>query len=312
MVGVIMSVNYALSFTVCVSLMLVLFFFVFTFVFPFIPFSILVCFSFTASLYISLFSSLFHRRHFSCQGLAALGLALAGLSGTAVANTPTNTPVQKNSGGISVGATRVIYNEADNGATVRVINTSTTPFLIQTWVESYKGIGAEKTPELQQGTFITTPPLYRQDKGENSVRIVRARGDFPRDRESVLWLNIKSIASSDKPAPDTNYVQFAFNTRIKMFYRPTGLKGKPSDAYQTLTFTRRGNQLTAINPTAYNVTLNSLKVNGVTIEDADKRMVPPLGSQSWSLPAAAEGSTVTYVSLNDFGGLTPPRTVTAQ
>lgn len=218
----------------------------------------------------------------------------------------------KVTGGIAVGATRVVYNEADNGAVVRVINTSTIPFLIQTWVDSYKGYGAEKTAELPKGTFITTPPLYRQDKGENSVRIVRARGDFPRDRESVFWLNIKSIAASEKPAPDTNYVQFAFNTRIKLFYRPDGLPGKPSEAYKTLTFSRQGNTLTATNPTVYNVTVNSLKVGGVTVEDADQRMVPPKGTQSWTLPENAHGNVVTYVSLNDFGGLTPALAVTAR
>lgn len=218
----------------------------------------------------------------------------------------------KVTGGIAVGATRVIYNETDNGAAVRVINTSSIPFLIQTWVESYKGYGAEKTAELPKGTFITTPPLYRQDRGENSIRIVRASGDFPRDHESVFWLNIKSIAASEKPAPDTNYVQFAFNTRIKLFYRPAGLPGKPSEAYRALTFTRSGNTLTATNPTVYNVTINSLKVDGVTIEDADQRMVPPEGVQSWTVPAKATGRTVTYVTLNDFGGLTPAITAQAR
>ena len=170
--------------------------------------------------------------------LALLSVFLT-LPAQAVAAEPTSLQAGKVTGGIAVGATRVVYNEADNGAVVRVINTSTIPFLIQTWVESYKGYGAEKTAELPKGTFITTPPLYRQDKGENSVRIVRARGDFPRDRESVFWLNIKSIAASEKPSPDTNYVQFAFNTRIKLFYRPAGLPGKPSEAYKTLPFPAR-------------------------------------------------------------------------
>lgn len=243
--------------------------------------------------------------------LALLSVFLT-LPARAVAAEPTSLQTGKVTGGIAVGATRVVYNEADNGAVVRVINTSTIPFLIQTWVESYKGYGAEKTAELPKGTFITTPPLYRQDKGENSVRIVRARGDFPRDRESVFWLNVKSIAASEKPSPDTNYVQFAFNTRIKLFYRPAGLPGKPSEAYKTLTFSRQGNTLTATNPTVYNVTVNSLKVGGVTIEDADQRMVPPKGTQSWTLPEKAQGNAVTYVSLNDFGGLTPALTVTAR
>lgn len=244
--------------------------------------------------------------------MAVLTLLALTSSGLSVVPAGAAEPDKKITGGISIGATRVIYNEADNGAVVRVINTSTVPFLIQTWVESYKGFGAEKSAELPAGVFVTTPPLYRQDKGENSVRIVRARGDFAQDRESVFWLNIKSIPSTDKPAPGTNYVQFAFNTRIKLFYRPAGLPGNPTNAYKTLTFSRSGNTLTATNTTVYNVTINNLKVGGVEINDADQRMVPPQGTQSWTLPGAAVGKTVTYVSLNDFGGLTPPITVTAQ
>ncbi|WP_370605583.1 molecular chaperone [Citrobacter braakii] len=216
------------------------------------------------------------------------------------------------SGGISIGSTRVIYNEGDNGSVVRVINSSVMPFLIQTWVESYKGYGAENSPEIQPGTFITTPPLYRQDKGENSVRILRAGGDFPKDRESVFWLNVKSIAASEKPESDSNYVQFAFNTRIKLFYRPSGLVGKPAEAYKTLVFSLKGNTLTASNPSAYNVTINNLKVGGLSIDDADQRMVPPKGTQSWVLKDKTIDKSITYITLNDFGGLTDAITVNAQ
>lgn len=215
-------------------------------------------------------------------------------------------------GGISLGSTRVIYNEKDGGASVRVINSSTSPFLIQSWTDNYRGQGGwEKSAPLAKGTFIVTPPLFRLDKGENSVLIRRAGGDLPADRESVFSLNVKAIPQTEKPDPKSNYIQFAFVNSIKLFWRPAGLTGVPADAYRQLTFTRKGDHLEAVNPSAYHITVKTLKVGGVTLTDPDNRMVPPKGTQSWPLPAGASGQ-VTYTTITDFGGLTPPLTTALQ
>lgn len=213
-------------------------------------------------------------------------------------------------GGISLGSTRVIYNEKDGGASVRVINTSSSPFLIQSWVDSYRGQGGwEKAAPLPQGTFVVTPPLFRLDKGENSVLIRRAGGDLPTDRESVFSLNVKAIPQTAKPDPKSNYIQFAFVNSVKLFWRPAGLQGSPADAYKQLTFTRQGDRLEAVNPSAYNITVKTLKVGGAAVTDPDNRMVPAKGTQSWPLPAGA-GGQVTYTTITDFGGLTAPLTTT--
>ena len=211
--------------------------------------------------------------------------------------------------GISLGSNRVIYNEKDGAAAIRVINTSSVPFLIQTWVDSYQGGGGwEKTPELASGSFIATPPLFRLDKGENSVRIQRVSGSLPKDRESVFQLKVKTIPAAERPAEGTSYVQFAFVNAVKLFWRPAGLTGKADDAYKSLTFKRQGDRIEALNPTPYHITVKKMSVGGVTIKDPDSRMVPPLSSQSWPLPAGAAGK-VTFEVINDYGALTPPLTV---
>lgn len=215
-------------------------------------------------------------------------------------------------GGISLGNTRVIYNEKDGGTSVRVINSSTSPFLIQSWADSYRGQGGwEKATPLVQGTFIVTPPLFRLDKGENSVLVRRAGGDLPADRESVFSLNVKSIPQTEKPDPKSNYIQFAFVNSIKLFWRPAGLTGTPADAWKQLTFKRQGDRIEAVNPSAYHVTIKTLKVGSATVPDPDNRMVPPKGTQSWPLPAGATGQ-VTYTTISDFGGLTPSLTTALQ
>ena len=246
-----------------------------------------------------------NRLRFMTAPLSALLLTTALAGGSAQA-------ASGDQGGISLGNTRVIYNEKDGGASVRVINSSTSPFLIQSWADNYRGQGGwEKSAPLAKGTFIVTPPLFRLDKGENSVLIRRAGGDLPADRESVFSPNVKAIPQTEKPDPKSNYIQFAFVNSIKLFWRPAGLIGNPADAYKQLTFKREGDRLEAVNPSAYHITVKTLKVGGVTVTDPDNRMVPPKGTQSWPLPAGASGQ-VTYTTITDFGGLTPPLTTALQ
>jgi fimbrial chaperone protein len=186
-----------------------------------------------------------------------------------------------------------------------VVNTSSLPFLIQSWVDSFRGQGGwENTAPLPQGSFVVTPPLFRLDKGENSVLIQRAGGILPADRESVFSLNVKSIPQTTKPDPKSNHIQFAFVSSIKLFWRPAGLSGSPTEAYRQLTFKRAGDRLEAINPTPYHITIKNLSIGGRAITNPDNRMVPPLASQTWPIPVGASGK-VSYSTITDFGGLTP-------
>ncbi|OXL38355.1 MULTISPECIES: fimbrial biogenesis chaperone [Enterobacter] len=232
------------------------------------------------------------------------GLAISAL--LAVASIPAAYGEQD--GGISLGSTRVIYTEKSPGATVRVINTSKSAYLIQSWIDNFRGEGGwEKEATLPVGVFVVTPPLFRLDTGENNILIRRAGGNLPADRESVFSLSVKLVPQSGKPAPESNYVQFAFANTIKLFWRPKGLKGEPSEAYKLLTFRRKSDLLEAVNPTEYHITIKTLKIGGVNVDNPDYRMVPPKGTQTWKIPDSANG-IVTYTTINDFGGITPPVT----
>lgn len=196
--------------------------------------------------------------------------------------------------GIVIGGTRVIYggDKKETSASIRNPEKSGV-YLVQSWVDS--GGQGGKTP------FIVTPPLFRINPGEeNMLRIVRTGGNLPQDRESVYWLNVKSIPATDDSQPRTNVLQVVVKSRLKLFYRPAGLEGPPESAYQQLSVARSGNQLTVSNPTPYYVTLFTLKVDGQEIKEAD--MVPPKGSASFTLPSAT-ASTVTWQAISDYGGI---------
>ncbi|EGY0340357.1 molecular chaperone [Escherichia coli] len=196
--------------------------------------------------------------------------------------------------GIVIGGTRVIYDgdKKETAASVRNPEKSGV-YLVQSWVDS--GEQGGKTP------FIVTPPLFRINPGEeNMLRIVRTGGDLPQDRESVFWLNVKSIPATDDSHSRTNVLQVVVKSRLKLFYRPAGLEGQPESAYHQLSVAHSGNHLTVSNPTPYYVTLFTLKVDGQEIKEAD--MVPPKGSMSFTLPSAT-ASAVTWQAISDYGGV---------
>lgn len=196
--------------------------------------------------------------------------------------------------GVVVGGTRVVYEGSKKETSISVKNPEkTTPYLIQSWVEETSAAGTKKAP------FIMTPPLFRLDTGqENVLRIIRTGGQFPENKESVFWVNIKSIPASENS--DANKLQISVKTRIKLFYRPAGLSGSAGEAYKTLTFTRNGNKLVAYNPAPYHVSFYRVSVGDKEIKNAG--MVAPHRSLTFTVPAGASGP-VSWQAINDFGGI---------
>lgn len=200
------------------------------------------------------------------------------------------------SGGISLGATRVIYPADAKQTSLAITNSGDKErFLVNSWIENNKG---EK-----EKSFVVTPPLFvSEPKSEHTLRIIYAGAPVPADRESVFWMNVKAIPSIDKDNLEgKNVLQLAVLSRIKLFVRPANLPGSPSEAPAQLTFSRSGKQLTINNPSAYYVSLVNLRVGSQKI---DNLMVAPKANSQITLPPNAEGS-VTYQSVNDYGAVTP-------
>ncbi|UAN44792.1 fimbria/pilus periplasmic chaperone [Serratia sp. JSRIV001] len=195
-------------------------------------------------------------------------------------------------GGVTVGGTRLIYNGGKKEASLSVTNTDINPYLIQSWAETQNG-GAEKAP------FIITPPLFRLDGNQqNLLRIVRTGGSLPEDRESLYWLNIKSIPAGSKKE-GANTLQIAVKTRIKLLYRPQGLKGTPEEVTSKLTWSQSGTQLTVTNPTPFVMNFQQIKVGGRELKDIT--YVLPMGQATFTLPAGVSGP-VSWKLISDYGG----------
>ncbi|WP_260515800.1 fimbrial biogenesis chaperone [Serratia fonticola] len=196
--------------------------------------------------------------------------------------------------GVVIGGTRLIYDGGKKESSLSVNNPDKVPYLIQSWVETTAG-GAEKAP------FMVTPPLFRLDGGqENVLRVVRAGGNLPSDKESLYWMNIKSIPSVNNDT-NQNTLQIAVKTRIKLIYRPQGLKGTPEELAGKLTWQRNGNNLQVTNPTPFYMNFHEVKVADKGVKGVT--YVAPMSSASFALPAGTSGGSVTWKIISDYGAV---------
>lgn len=215
--------------------------------------------------------------HFLSKSLIACALLSAGVSAA--------------NAGVVIGGTRVIYDGNKKESSISVNNPDTTPYLIQSWVDTQNG-GAEKAP------FIITPPLYRLDKDQQNVERIVLAGSVPQEKESLYWLNIKAIPAA--PRKD-NTLQIAVKTRIKLIYRPAALKGViPEEQADKLTWQRNGDQIQVTNPTNVVMNFNEINVNGKKLEDVS--YVLPGSTARFNLPKGVSGGAVTFKIINDYGG----------
>ena len=92
--------------------------------------------------------------------------------------------------GIQIGRTRIIYDAAKKEVALPLTNSEKElPWLIQTWTDTGDG----KT----RGPFIVTPPLFRLDpQKEQSLRITWNGSPLPKDKESLFYLNVRTVPAT--------------------------------------------------------------------------------------------------------------------
>ncbi|WP_370546174.1 fimbria/pilus periplasmic chaperone [Edwardsiella tarda] len=207
---------------------------------------------------------------------------------------------------IKLGATRVIYAPESMGQTLSVSNPQDYPVLIQSRV--YAEDMKSKAP------FVVMPPLFRLDgQQESNLRIVRTSGDFAKDRESLQWLCVKGLPpkEDDLWAKDNDgksalkktvslNLQLSIDSCIKFLVRPESIKGHPDDVASSLSWSRQGTSLKAVNDTPFYMNLSSLKVGDVNVQDV--HYVPPFSTFSFPLPKHSSGK-VSWTIVTDYGGV---------
>lgn len=210
---------------------------------------------------------------------------------------------------VVISGTRIIYQQSMKDVIVNMSNRGKNPLLLQIWLDDGR---ANINPQELKLPFVITPPITRIDpeKGQ-SVRIAYLQQPLPQDRESLFWFNVLEIPkkSATKEGESQNQLQLAFRTRIKMFFRPDGLKGTPAEAMKQVKWsqTLQGGKLSVVgrNDSPYNVSISSatFKVGGKKYE-INTHSIKPFTSETMSINGLTNmvNGEVEYIAINDYGG----------
>ncbi|MNV66768.1 Chaperone protein EcpD precursor [compost metagenome] len=139
---------------------------------------------------------------------------------------------------------------------------------------------------------------------------------MPDDRESLFWINVLEVPPKAENSDDRNLLQFAFRTRIKLFFRPNGLAGDAASASSKLSWKLvpgsdgRGHALQVTNPTAYHVSFAQvgLKQGGQNVGGQGGGMVAPNSNMLFPLKDVSQVSgdaQAEFSVINDYGALNP-------
>jgi len=221
---------------------------------------------------------------------------------------------------VVINGTRIVFPSNEREVSIRLTNEGVSPGLVQMWID--KG-DPKSSPNTSEAPFVLTPPLFRIDpaKGQ-TVRMIYSQEALPQDHESIFWLNMLEVPPRPQNVDpnDSNYVQMAFRTRIKIFFRPQSLNTQErvnaAPAQVTWQAACDGDKyfLAAKNPTPYyiSITKTGLVSVGDSAEATSKflneegGMLAPGGQGRYLLTnmqqAPPAGMKVRFTYLNDYGG----------
>ncbi|ATM75902.1 molecular chaperone EcpD [Serratia fonticola] len=207
-----------------------------------------------------------------------------------------------------VGGTRLIYQETAKEMTVQITNPELTEKLAQAWVDAGD---PDVSPDNAEVPFLIMPPLTRiKGLGTHRFRLVFTHQiKLPKDRESLFWFNVLDIPPI-RNMPTDGYLELAYRTRIKLFYRPSGLASSATDAGDSvvwkMTKSNKEFRLKAINNSPYYVSLNR-----IVLTDAGKRyssegeLIVPKGSRDFIFPGLSaflsDEASIEYQWIDDYG-----------
>lgn len=211
---------------------------------------------------------------------------------------------------ISTERTRVIYPLSSvRGESLGVANPQDYPILVQTRIKGEN--------EHSIVPFIVTPSLFRLDGGaRGQVRIIRTGGDFPQDRESLLWVCLTGVPpkegdiwnSERHPKSGNNDVDININiavsTCIKLFIRPDKIAGDSETVTDSLDWKYKDKELQVNNPTPFYMSFSFIRVDDKYINiSGGNGCLAPFSSRSFALPVDIKGapSEISWRIINDLG-----------
>lgn len=196
--------------------------------------------------------------------------------------------------------TRIIFPGDAKEKTIQLRNTSDQPYIINIHVEDARG-SDKNVP------FMPTPQTFRMEAAAGqALRLLYTGNNLPQDRESVFWFSFSQLPYLNKNDKSQNQLILALTNRVKIFYRPSSIVGKSSDAPKNLTYQVKQNRIEVTNPTGYYVVIRAAELlsNGKKVPLANSVMIAPQSTTEWTLRSGisvARGALIHLVTVNDYG-----------
>jgi len=201
---------------------------------------------------------------------------------------------------IIINGTRVVYPEANKDVIVQLINNGSDSSLVQAWIDDGD---INSTPETANVPFLLSPPVVKVsgDSGQQ-LRITKVGAPLVADRESVFFLNVLDIPPTPENLQGANTLQLAIKSRIKMFYRPSGLKEKASSSVEKIELQAVAKGFNVINKSAYFFTLANIDQHDKKHLLVDSVMVAPFSSAFVeSKESVSKNTPYTMMYIDDLG-----------
>lgn len=196
---------------------------------------------------------------------------------------------------VQIESSRVIYPSDVKSAALVIRNASAKPYLVQSWLDG------EKKGEDKSSLMIVTPPLLKlQPNQAATLRFIYSGHGLPLDRESMLWVNVQEIPPR---ATQSNVMQLAIRTRMKLFYRPASLKISLEEAVAKIRTEYVKGGVNIINPGPLHITFSAItmKDNQGKLRKITPTMLLPFTREFIALPTGATLQKFSYI--NDYGGV---------
>jgi len=195
---------------------------------------------------------------------------------------------------------RVVYPAEAKQVSVQLTNQDDFPNVMQAWLDSGD---TQSTPQTARAPFVLTPPMFRMAAHSGqTLRLQFTGADLPKDKESVFWLNTLQIPPVAKGSEASNQMIVMLRSRMKVFWRPTGLQGSPDTLDKTTIASVSGRQLSLTNNSGYFASIAHVGVRvankPVTLSG---EMIAPGATKSWPLAGTPSGDSVKMTWINDQG-----------
>ncbi|WP_438451923.1 fimbrial biogenesis chaperone [Vibrio alginolyticus] len=202
---------------------------------------------------------------------------------------------------VTINQTRVVFNEDDRVATITLNSNNENSSLIQLWIDNGE---LDTEPSMIDVPFIINPQVKELKPKQAQVVKIKYVGDTVLRNEGLYWLNLLEVPK--KVESGKNYIQLAYRTRIKLFYRPDHLSElSQSKSSEDLDFVLLNDTIKIKNKSPFHITLTEIKKedgeNYKTIENSSL-MIPPNSSQEISVDKGSDFRKIKYTYINDWGG----------